>query len=190
MKGEGVRAGVTDLCLALPRNGYCGAYIEMKIRPKTPSENQIRFMDTMRAVGYATAICYTLDEFMTFINDYMVDRRIVDVEKTVCRVYGIEIHELHSKSQRRRVSEPRLVSMAIQMAYNIDPYAISSNYTLNRTTCYHAKKFVRNLYGNNNLFRSRINCIISDLKLDERVRIALTSKSVVQLPDTAGGVGG
>lgn len=65
-KAEGVKAGVADIFLPVPRlawasypadlshtNGMiCGFYLELKVGKNTPSEPQLRFMDDIRFAGY------------------------------------------------------------------------------------------------------------------------------------------
>lgn len=71
MKEEGLTAGVSDLFLAIPVKGYCGLFIEMKIRPNKPTDSQIEFQEAMRRRGYHTAFCYSIEEFITVVNYYL-----------------------------------------------------------------------------------------------------------------------
>jgi len=55
MKAEGLRPGVSDLFLAIPKGKYNGFFIEMKKSGSTKSsvrENQLEFMADMRDQGY------------------------------------------------------------------------------------------------------------------------------------------
>lgn len=68
MKAEGVRSGVWDVHLPLPRGTAPGLYIEMK-DPKRRnqkqgglSDDQVKFGMAMHAAGYATHVCYTWEE--------------------------------------------------------------------------------------------------------------------------------
>lgn len=68
-KAEGVKAGVSDMFLPVPRTMwsneeggtgylaagfpiYCGLYLELKVGSNTPSEDQLIFMADMREAGY------------------------------------------------------------------------------------------------------------------------------------------
>lgn len=59
MKAEGVKSGVSDLMLPIPKHGLCGLFIEMKRADGgTPSANQKAFGDFVKAQGYGFCICY------------------------------------------------------------------------------------------------------------------------------------
>ena len=59
LKSEGVRSGVPDLFLAVPRGKYAGLFIEMKkARGGRASDNQKSLLTTFRSVGYAGGICH------------------------------------------------------------------------------------------------------------------------------------
>lgn len=64
MKKQGVKAGVSDLFLALPAKQFHGLWIEMKA-PKTntspagkPTQVQLDWLDRMAAAGYAAQLCF------------------------------------------------------------------------------------------------------------------------------------
>lgn len=71
LKREGVKPGVPDLFLPVPRNGYCGLYIEMKVKPNKPTLAQAEWIDAMNEFGYSAWICYSADEAIAAITDYM-----------------------------------------------------------------------------------------------------------------------
>lgn len=56
MKAEGVKKGVPDLFLPVPRKGYYGFYIEMKYGNGTTSREQKNFLNLADAHGYHTGI--------------------------------------------------------------------------------------------------------------------------------------
>lgn len=62
-KKLGVKKGVPDLCLPLPRKGHCSLWIEMK-RQKggTVSPEQQEYMDFLTAHGHYVAVCKGFDE--------------------------------------------------------------------------------------------------------------------------------
>ncbi|MBQ6503209.1 MAG: VRR-NUC domain-containing protein [Flexilinea sp.] len=71
-KAEGVKAGVSDLCLPVPMNGYHGMYIEMK-RPdhkNKPTAEQKDWLDYFNSVGYKAVVCYGYEEAVTEIQRY------------------------------------------------------------------------------------------------------------------------
>lgn len=71
-KAEGIKAGVPDLCLPVPRGNNHGAYIEMKRRKGgriTPE--QISWMERLRQQGYAVACCNGWEPAAKFLLDYL-----------------------------------------------------------------------------------------------------------------------
>ncbi len=71
LMAEGVKAGVPDLLLAAARRECHGLFIEMKVHPNKPSEEQEDMIKSLKEQGYRVAICYTKDDFMNTITTYM-----------------------------------------------------------------------------------------------------------------------
>ena len=71
LKAEGVKSGVPDLCLPLPRCGYAGLYIEMKYGDNKVSTNQAWWIDRLRAAGHKVIVCWSADEAIEKIKAYM-----------------------------------------------------------------------------------------------------------------------
>lgn len=55
--GQGVRPGVPDLCLPVPRGGWHGLWIEMKSATGRTSPEQREWLEFLALQGYATAVC-------------------------------------------------------------------------------------------------------------------------------------
>lgn len=70
-KAMGVKPGVPDLCLPVPRGGYCGLYIEMKYGKNKPTDNQIAWMKRLMAQGHKVEICYSGIEATRVIEEYL-----------------------------------------------------------------------------------------------------------------------
>jgi hypothetical protein len=68
----GLKAGVPDIFMAYPIGPYSGLFIELKIKPNKPSEAQLIMMGQLEGNGYRCHICYTLDEAMDAVNDYLL----------------------------------------------------------------------------------------------------------------------
>ncbi len=71
-KAEGIKAGVPDLCLPVPRGKKHGAYIEMKRRKGgriTPQ--QAAWMDRLQQQGYAVACCNGWEPAAKFLLEYL-----------------------------------------------------------------------------------------------------------------------
>lgn len=71
LKAEGLRPGVSDLCLPVARHGFHGAFIEMKTQTGTLSENQKEFIAAVEKQGYYTAVCYGSDEAKNILEWYI-----------------------------------------------------------------------------------------------------------------------
>jgi len=71
LKLQGVVPGVFDTCLAVPRNGYHGFYIEFKYGKNDLSDEQEEFLKEVKNQGYATAVVWTFDEFESVITEYL-----------------------------------------------------------------------------------------------------------------------
>ena len=71
MCGEGVRPGVSDLFLSVPRGGYHGLYIEMKSSTGNMTPEQKVFRDFILAQGYCFRLVRSLIEFRAHVTAYM-----------------------------------------------------------------------------------------------------------------------
>lgn len=58
LKRMGVRSGVPDLFLPVPRMPYHGLWIEMKTETGHTSDTQDWWLDHLRAQGYACRVCH------------------------------------------------------------------------------------------------------------------------------------
>lgn len=76
LKAEGVRAGVLDIFLPVPRGAYHGLWIEMKSADGRVTPDQRSEIDALVRDGYAVAVCR---ETLTAINvtlAYLAGQRI------------------------------------------------------------------------------------------------------------------
>lgn len=73
LKAQGVKAGVPDLCLPVPSSKLSkhGLYIEMKVKPNKPSNEQEKWFEDLRAQGYAVFCCYSWAEAAGYILFYL-----------------------------------------------------------------------------------------------------------------------
>lgn len=73
LKAEGVTSGIPDLHIPIANRFYHGLYIEMKVKPNSPTTSQEEMMNQLQANGYKCSVCYSLDEFMEVVSKYMKD---------------------------------------------------------------------------------------------------------------------
>lgn len=72
LKRTGVKAGVPDVCLPVPRDGKHGLYLEMKRRKGGEvSVSQRTWLNFLKAQGYATAVCKGWEEAVKVISAYL-----------------------------------------------------------------------------------------------------------------------
>ena len=71
LKRQGVKAGVPDLFLPVPRGGYHGLFIEMKYGKNKPTGEQKEWMRRLEEQAYKAAVCYGWQEAADLIMDYL-----------------------------------------------------------------------------------------------------------------------
>ena len=72
LKDEGVRAGVPDLFLAVPRGIWHGLFVEMKRNNRCrPSGNQVKMLKLLQTRGYHTVVAHSFDEAVEAIKTYL-----------------------------------------------------------------------------------------------------------------------
>lgn len=71
LKREGVRAGVPDLSLPVPKGKWHGLYIELKAANGKLSEKQIWWIEQLRQQGYYVAVCYGWEQAKETIVRYL-----------------------------------------------------------------------------------------------------------------------
>ncbi len=75
LKAQGVKAGVPDMCLPVPRGGYHGLYVELK-RQKggTVSDYQKSWINALNNQGYKATVCRGAAEAMETISEYLMEK--------------------------------------------------------------------------------------------------------------------
>ena len=73
LKAEGVVAGVSDLILALRTDEFGALFIEMKTEKGRQSESQKEWQRKIEQDGYKYVVCHSLEEFITEINNYIIN---------------------------------------------------------------------------------------------------------------------
>lgn len=71
LKAQGVKAGVPDICLPVPRGAFHGLFIEMKYGKNKLTVDQKWWLMALSHQGYATAVCYTWESAKTVILNYL-----------------------------------------------------------------------------------------------------------------------
>jgi len=71
LKKEGVRSGVPDVFIAIPKNGWAGMFIEFKKDKGRLTDNQKMYLETLSQQGYYTIVAYGLDEGIAMTELYL-----------------------------------------------------------------------------------------------------------------------
>jgi len=71
LKLMGVQAGVADIFLDIPKNGYRGMWLELKYGKNKATESQKRFLARKSLQGYAAVCVVGFDAAKSFIDNYM-----------------------------------------------------------------------------------------------------------------------
>lgn len=70
-KAMGLRAGVSDLCLPVPRAWFHGLYVEMKALDGKVTKEQEEFLSAVREQGYCCCACWGANAAIWLIERYM-----------------------------------------------------------------------------------------------------------------------
>lgn len=71
LKREGLKPGVPDMVLPVPRGKYHGLYIEMKATGNKTTDEQNKWLEALQEQGYRTAVCYGWEVASKVITDYL-----------------------------------------------------------------------------------------------------------------------
>lgn len=71
LKAEGLRPGISDLCLPYAKGVYHALYIEMKYGSNTPTESQLEFIEAMIKARNFAVICRGADEAIWVLERYL-----------------------------------------------------------------------------------------------------------------------
>lgn len=75
-KRLGVKAGVPDLFLPHPSNGYHGLFIEMKSEKGRPSALQKEWAEWLNKSGYMAVVCYGAGNAINTLEAYLNERGV------------------------------------------------------------------------------------------------------------------
>lgn len=70
-KASGLRSGVSDLILLIPKGKYHALCIELKSEKGKLSDNQKEWLILAEMQGNYCIVCYSFDEFVLQINSYL-----------------------------------------------------------------------------------------------------------------------
>lgn len=75
-KRMGVKAGVPDIFLPVPKNGRHGLYIELKAGKNTATKEQREFIEEVKALGYEAEVCRGWEAAAAVILQYITGKAV------------------------------------------------------------------------------------------------------------------
>ena len=81
LKRQGVLAGVYDIQIAVARNGYHGAFIEMKYKYNKLTDNQKAFKERQEKQGYLCVEFWNAQDAIDFTEAYLDGNKEVENER-------------------------------------------------------------------------------------------------------------
>lgn len=93
LKRQGVKAGVPDIFLPVPRNGYHGLCIELKAGKNKPTQNQKKWIEFLNKQGYYAVVCYGWEEAAKEIDKYLLKTEIDNAIKMIDKLEAGENDE-------------------------------------------------------------------------------------------------
>ena len=73
LRKMGLKPGVSDLFIAMPKKGYHGMWLELKAKTGRLGPAQKVFLADMEAQGYLTKVCFSIEEAILTIQEYCFD---------------------------------------------------------------------------------------------------------------------
>ena len=71
LKKMGVKSGVPDCLIFEPRGPFVGLAIELKVGYNKVTDNQDRWIQSLRKRGWHCAIIYDLDDLISLVDTYL-----------------------------------------------------------------------------------------------------------------------
>ena len=71
LKAAGVKRGVPDIALDVPKGKYHGLRIELKYGKNKPTPQQQEWLDHLNECGYKAVVCYGAEEAIAVIKEYL-----------------------------------------------------------------------------------------------------------------------
>ena len=71
LKLLGVRPGVPDICVPIPRGKHPGLYIEMKVKPNRVTKEQEAFMGLLHGLGHRVVVAWSAHQAIELIREYV-----------------------------------------------------------------------------------------------------------------------
>lgn len=74
LQRTGMKRGIPDVFIPIPKGIYHGFFIEFKVRPNKPTEDQEQWLDALTSQGYLCMVAYSGDEAIKAFSLYLALR--------------------------------------------------------------------------------------------------------------------
>lgn len=106
LKMEGVKAGVPDLCLPVPRGPYHGMYIEMKVGNNKTTKDQDKWISELNGQGYYTIVSYGWQDAYVEIENYLrLEKRGLIMLQEAIKKIDDEMNKNKNNRTYKRIGE-------------------------------------------------------------------------------------
>ena len=100
MKRQGMKPGVSDICLPYAAGGYNNLYIELKVGNNKASDAQLAFIDTINEIGGKALVVYEADNAIEVITAYLEER--IDGIGIVSNTYPADKAKITERVNKKR----------------------------------------------------------------------------------------
>lgn len=132
LRAQGLKSGVPDICLPVPKGKYNGLYIELKKIGGKPTENQIYWLGLLERYGNAVAICEGAEQAEQVISAYC-ERDSDTLDKLILISERGDFDKLMTKrspkSKRSSINIPYIFAMLSQLVLTAADIAANGTIT-------------------------------------------------------------
>ena len=100
LKRQGMKPGVSDICLPCAAGKYNNLYVELKVENNKASESQLRFIDLINGIGGKAVIAYGSEAAIQIITAYLEET--IDDLDIVHDTYPAEKAKITEKVNKKR----------------------------------------------------------------------------------------
>lgn len=100
LKRQGMKPGVSDICLPYAAGGYNNLYIELKVGNNKASEAQLAFIDSINRIGGKALVVYGSENAIQVIMAYLEGN--IDILEIVNDTYPADKAKITEKVNRKR----------------------------------------------------------------------------------------
>ena len=100
LKRQGMKPGVSDICLPYAAGGYNNLYIELKVGNNKASDAQLAFIDTINEIGGKALVVYEADNAIEVITAYLEER--IDGIGIVSNTYPADKAKITERVNKQR----------------------------------------------------------------------------------------